>query len=421
MFPTTHWLESQRDALVDWISRAQVPAGFGFLDDKGLIMPELGSNLWITARFTHVMACETLRGNPDAPAMLDHGIRSLLDTFQDPTGGWYNTIDITSTPGHPIPQGDQVREGFAHAYIALAAASSLNTGHPRARELFDRVQQVLEDRFLCPETGLLYVAKSWDWETTDSYYSTGPSLHLVESSLAAYDATQDRKYLERAIRVGEFVLPLIWECNFHMPEHLTSNWEYDPEYHCDCPKDPGRPWGAQVGHGCEWARLLLQTAIMAHRAGLLDPLVDARWFEYPAELFRHSVTEGWDNGFAFTTDFDGNTILADRHWWTLTEALCAAHTFESFQYAYPETPIIERERYFFDSLAANTQTWWAWADAYHIEEPGKWHHELNANNEPIHVFWLGKPEPYHAYQALVYPLSTDYALSFAGGTKRPTA
>ncbi|MDO4911656.1 MAG: AGE family epimerase/isomerase [Corynebacterium sp.] len=422
MFPTTHWLEFQRDALIDWVSRAQVPAGFGFLDDKGLIMPELGSNLWITARFTHVMACEVIRGNSDAASMLDHGVVSLLDTFQDPSGGWYNTLEITSTPHNPQPLGTQVREGFAHAYIALAAASALKAQHPRAKELFDRVQALLADRFIDPDTGLLYVSKSWDWSTTDSYYSTGPSLHLVESSLAAFDATGDKAYLERALRVGEFVLPLVKQCKFHVPEHLNSDWEYDDSYHRDCPKDPARPWGAQVGHGCEWARLLLQTAIMAHRHGLIDPYSPshAHWFEYSFQLFRNSVTEGWDNGFAFTTDFDGNQILVDRHWWTLTEALCAAHAFSSFAKDYADSSVVQSAQEYFDELPALAQHWWAWADAYHIAAPGQWHHELDPHNEPIHVAWQGKPEPYHSYQALVYPLSHDYALSFAGGSAPTT-
>jgi mannose/cellobiose epimerase-like protein (N-acyl-D-glucosamine 2-epimerase family) len=50
------------------------------------------------------------------------------------------------------------------------------------------------------------------------------------------------------------------------------------------------------------------------------------------------------------------------------------------------------------------RTFWDYARQYLIDaEHGSWHHELDAHNRPAATVWGGKPDVYHAYQALLLP------------------
>ncbi len=48
--------------------------------------------------------------------------------------------------------------------------------------------------------------------------------------------------------------------------------------------------------------------------------------------------------------------------------------------------------------------WWAWIDEHLVDhERGSWHHELDTANRPDGVTWVGKPDVYHAAQAVILP------------------
>ena len=51
---------------------------------------------------------------------------------------------------------------------------------------------------------------------------------------------------------SEFAQPHSWR----IPEHYDAHWQPQLE-HQDHPDDPFQPYGATVGHGLEWSRLLL--------------------------------------------------------------------------------------------------------------------------------------------------------------------
>ena len=72
----------------------------------------------------------------------------------------------------------------------------------------------------------------------------------------------------------------------------------------DRPDDQFQPYGATVGHGLEWSRLLLHL-----EASLADP---PDWLLPAAEaLFDRAVADGWAvdgaDGFVYTTDWDGTS------------------------------------------------------------------------------------------------------------------
>eukprot|EP00421_Protoceratium_reticulatum_P021201 CAMPEP_0168396032 /NCGR_PEP_ID=MMETSP0228-20121227/20347_1 /TAXON_ID=133427 /ORGANISM="Protoceratium reticulatum, Strain CCCM 535 (=CCMP 1889)" /LENGTH=105 /DNA_ID=CAMNT_0008409477 /DNA_START=12 /DNA_END=326 /DNA_ORIENTATION=+ len=83
-------------------------------------------------------------------------------------------------------------------------------------------------------------------------------MHICEAMIAAFDATQEQRFLERAKVLAETFTQrqakladgLVWE-------HYTKAFEVDWEYNRDDPKNLYRPWGFQPGHQIEWTKNLL--------------------------------------------------------------------------------------------------------------------------------------------------------------------
>ena len=83
-------------------------------------------------------------------------------------------------------------------------------------------------------------------------------MHMCEAMLAAWTASRDRRYLDRAAMLADHITRrqaakaggLVWE-------HYDTDWNVDWDYNRDNPRHLFRPWGFQPGHQTEWAKLLL--------------------------------------------------------------------------------------------------------------------------------------------------------------------
>jgi mannose/cellobiose epimerase-like protein (N-acyl-D-glucosamine 2-epimerase family) len=138
----------------------------------------------------------------------------------------------------------------------------------------------------------------------------------------------------------------------------------------------------------EWSRLLVHLEA-ALGADAPDWLLDDA-----ASLFATAVADGWDadghEGFVYTTDFDGTPVVTARMHWVLTEAIAAASAL------YQATGD--------QGYADRYEQWWACAEELFIDRAqGSWHHELDASGRPASGTWAGKPDVYHAVQAVLVP------------------
>ncbi|MYW05554.1 AGE family epimerase/isomerase [Streptomyces sp. SID3343] len=378
------WLDVECDRLLRFAKGARLPTGgFGWLDAVGVPTADDAVHTYVTARMTHVFALAHLRGDPDAASLVDHGLAALAGPPLDREhGGWYPVVDRAGRP--KVTE----KRAYDHAFVVLAAASATTAGRPGARELLDAALDTMDRRFWDDEQGAC--VESWDraWTVCESYRGANSNMHAVECLLAAADAIGDDHLRDRALRIAEQVVHRRAPANgWRLIEHFDAEWQPRYAYNRDHPDDPFRPYGATVGHGFEWSRLLVTLA-----AALPNP---PGWLvEDAAALFAAAVREGWHadgaEGFVYTVDWAGHPVVRSRMHWVLAEAIAAA---AALRRATGEPHYDDRYR-----------MWWEHAEAVFLDrEHGSWHHELDAHNRPADTVWTGKPDAYHAVQATLLP------------------
>jgi sulfoquinovose isomerase len=377
------YLAAERGRLLEFARGARHPLGFGWLDDHGAIDPSRPVELWVTCRMTHVFSLGVLLGDTGSAPAAAHGVHALSATLRDPThDGWFPAV----SPSGPV---QQAKAAYGHAFVVLAAASAVAAGIPGGRDLLVAALDVSQLRFWDDDAGL--VVEEWDrsWTHLDSYRGLNANMHTVEAYLAAGDVTGEADWHQRAGRIAGRVVEWAAANGWRIPEHFDASWHPLLEYNSNKPADPFRPYGATIGHGLEWARLLLSVdATLGSSAptGLLPAAV---------ALAERAIADGWAtdgaDGFVYTTDWEGVPVTRQRMHWVLVEAANTAACLRQ---------VTGDERW-----QARYRDWWDYADRYLVDHRhGSWHHELDPANRPAATVWVGKPDVYHAFQATLVPL-----------------
>jgi sulfoquinovose isomerase len=365
-----------------------------WLDDAGRPDQTHPVETWITSRMAHIFAVGHLLGVSGADVYAARAIRGLQDVLADPEfGGWLASRG----------EGDELvgtKAAYAHAFVVLAASTGKVAGIAGASELLTRALAVLDARFWEPEHELHLDERSRDWSATSDYRGVNANMHSVEALLAAHAATGDGLWLARAAAIGDRVVRWAESNGWRIPEHFDSVWNPLLEYNADRPHDPFKPYGATPGHGLEWSRLLLQIDAEAGTPGRRTAAAVA--------LFDRAVEDGWDaareGGFVYTTDWSGRPVEPRRFHWVAAEAVATAQVLGR---------VTGDKRY-----AELEREWWVWIRQHLVDvENGSWHHELDTENRPSGRTWIGKPDVYHAAQAVILP-ELPLTGSFAASAQR---
>ena len=378
--PTAQWLIAEETRLLDFATGSRCAAGgFGWLDDAGAVDPGHPVQTWITGRMTYVFALAQLRGYPGAAELVDHGLTALNDQIADPTfGGWYSTV--------PAPGNERDKRAYETSFVLLAAAAATAIGRPGAAELLAEAIAVTQTWFWREVDGLAVDVFNEQWTELEPYRGANANMHLVEAFLVTADVTGETIWRTRALGIAQRLIHGHARAHeWRLPEHYDEQWQPLLDYNRDLPAHPFRPFGSTVGHWMEWARLLgqLHQALEQPPAWLLD---DA------AALFDAAVAQGWAvdgaDGFVYTVDFAGRRVVTARMHWVGAEAIGAAAALSA---------ITGEPRY-----AEWLGTWWRYVQDHLVDtELGSWHAELGPDNLPHAGTWSGKPDVYHAYQAVL--------------------
>jgi mannose/cellobiose epimerase-like protein (N-acyl-D-glucosamine 2-epimerase family) len=338
-----------------------------------------------TARMTHSFAMAHIQGLPGFAELIDHGIAALRGPLRDALhGGWFAVAEHRDD--------NTGKNAYLHAFVALAASSAVVAKRPGAQALLDDAIDIIDTYFWSEEEGAMREFFNRDWSEEEAYRGANSNMHATEAFLALADVSEDPRWLVRAQRIVERVIHGHAAGNGYMViEHFDRDWQPLREYNHDNPADGFRPYGTTPGHGFEWARLLLHLEAARVQAGMLTP----GWLATDAQqLFENNCRHGWDvdglPGIVYTLDWSNKAVVRHRLHWTHAEASAAA------------SALLKRtgdEQY---------ETWyrlfWQFCEVNFIDRcDGSWHHELNPQNIPSADIWPGKPDLYHAWQAVLIP------------------
>ncbi|WP_161866645.1 D-mannose isomerase [Pseudomonas yangonensis] len=376
------WLADEGLRLLPFARGAKVEQGFAALDARGRLPAGAVAELIHTTRMTHCFALAHIQGIPGHAALVDHGIAALRGALWDEVhGGWFT--DATHRGG---------KSAYLHAFVALAASSATAAGRPDAQALLDAATGIIDRHFWCEEEGALRESFKRDWSGEEAYRGANSNMHATEAFLALADVTGDARWLQRALRIVERLIHRHAAERGHVViEHFDAHWQPLPEYNDDNRADPFRPYGSTPGHAFEWARLLLHLQAALAQAGLAAPdwlLADA------CGLFASACRHAWQvdgaPGLVYSLDWNQQPVVHARLHWVHAEAVAAA------------AALLQRtgeglyEQWY--------RRFWEFIAGHFIDlQGGSWHHELDRHNQPAASIWTGKPDLYHAYQALLLP------------------
>ena len=233
---------------------------------------------------------------------------------------------------------DTTHHTYGLAFVLLAYARARQAGADTVGWM-DETWQLLETHAWDPVHGLYRDEADAQWRYS-GYRGQNANMHLCEALLAAYEASGEARYLERALLIADHVTRrqaakaggLVWE-------HYDRDWNVDWDYHRDDPKHLFRPWGYQPGHQVEWAKLLL--ILRHHFAGRGTA---PGWLLPSARhLFDVALAHGWDDahggivyGFAPEALRDASGGIEDvaaartyfcdddKYFWVQAEAIAAS-------------------------------------------------------------------------------------------------
>lgn len=250
--------------------------------------------------------------NDDYLAKAKHGLDYLENVHWQPEiNGYAFTLDNHK----PL---DNTQFSYGYAFVLLAYATVKKAGIITTNEPLLVTFKLLNDAFWLPEHGLYADEISTEGKLSP-YRGQNANMHLCEALIAAYEATQDRRFLSRATTIAENITfkqaklsnGLVWE---HFNEHFDIDWDYNK----DDPKNLYRPWGFQPGHQTEWTKLLLQL----HRHSPED-----KWLEKAEMLLNMAFDHAWDDehgGLIYGFSPEYKWCDDDKYFWVQAESFAAA-------------------------------------------------------------------------------------------------
>ncbi|BCA54522.1 N-acylglucosamine 2-epimerase [Nitrospira sp. KM1] len=289
---TSHGWDRLNKGLHERLTADHVPLQFQFRR-----LTVCGRQLFV---FSHA-ACEGLLAG-DAKQHAEYIYRYMRDYFWDHThGGWYNMLDVH---GNVF---DDRKDLYSHAFALFGLGYYYEqSGDSGVLEFLTATDQVIQNHFALAR-GWYASRCSRDWSQPDCVLLQNPHMHLFEGYVAAYRATQNVIYRERANDIARLFHARIFETGHGVI------LEYRTEQGLP---DPVRGYIVEPGHHFEWC-WLLQTANQT-----LGGEEIAIASQLSLELFDWGFRNGWDQdegGIFDEVGWDGTVLSDTKRIWPFTE------------------------------------------------------------------------------------------------------
>jgi len=293
--------------------------------------------------------------NDDYLAIAKHGLDYLENVHWQASSHSYAWTIANNQPE------DMTQQAYGYAFVLLAYAAAKKAGIIANDDKLIATYQMLEQKFWQADFGL-YADEISPAGILSTYRGQNSNMHLCEAMIAAYEATNNSLFLDRAkllahniaVRQASLTDNLIWE-------HYTLNFQPDWQYNKDDPKNLYRPWGFQPGHQTEWAKLLL----------MLNQHAPEAWLVERAIFLHNSAYDlAWDAEFGgLIYGFDPTNKWCDdeKYFWVQAES------FASAALLYAQT----KEQKYLDQYNAI----WQYCDQHFVDHVyGAWFRVLSRDN-----------------------------------------
>ena len=281
--------------------------------DDGSIFDDQTKHLVGTCRFVYIFSIAAiLTEKSEYKEAARHGVQFLLNHHRQSKGGYAWILE-------GLKVNDATNHCYGHAFVLLAFATSLKAGIQESAEPLVETFNLMERHFW-RQADRLYVDEiSSDWSIVDPYRGQNANMHTCEAMIAAFEATGETNYLDRATALAIRVcVDMTKQSDGMIWEHYDKKWDPDWQYNLDDPKNLFRPFGYLVGHWMEWAKLLL----------ILEENNPQEWMlPHAKRLFNAAIKQGWDHnsgGMNYAVSPNGEIIDTDRYYWVLSETVAAA-------------------------------------------------------------------------------------------------
>ncbi len=361
-FEDVSFLRQHIEHTLSFYRRYAVDPDGGFFhtfNDDGRIFDGGFRHLVSSCRFVFNFASSVLNGGPAVDLELArHGLSFLVSAHRRQDGSYAWALRDGQIED---PRG----MAYGHAFVLLAAAKAQAVGIEGAAKLREQVWSVLESAFWEPEKNAYCDEYTEGLTGKSDYRGQNANMHMCESAFAAWEATGDERFLDRAeALVRRFALHLADLCNGLVWEHYHEDWIPDYAYNREFPDDLFRPWGFQPGHQVTWARMLLQ----------LDEIRPNPTYRPQAEaLYRRALGQGRDaryGGVYYGIAPDGKPCSVNKYYWVQSETIATAWRLYK---------LTEDQSYHNDYVALWRYVW----DHFVDHEHGAWYRILTREGEKI--------------------------------------
>ena len=394
------------EALVSFASRSKARVGFAFLRADGHV--DLGRPLdaRISARMTHVFALAQMRGIEGAAHLVDHGLAALTGPLRGPGGSWYSEVVPTSeTSATPVPRS--VLSQRAQSAMIGAAAAALMAGHAEAGTLLADLETDQDRRWWDPNVGAVREEIDPATGARSPLRRLSTNLDTAQSYLAAWEATGNRVWFDRARSIMRLVGEIAARSGFALPDLFDEDWRPLPPTSDQPPLELIRPADTLPGLGFKAARLIGQIhAILTHMGETPGPWM----LDTAVSLYECAHADGWTDdgvgGIVYTLDATGVVVAPERMHWVVCEAASAARVLAE---------LVDPDRV--EDMAVDYARAVAWADSHARAGVGRWIHEIAPDGSVSMRVWEGRPDALTAARMLARGAAPIY-LTVTGATAR---
>ncbi|MBT6546062.1 MAG: AGE family epimerase/isomerase [Rhodobacteraceae bacterium] len=315
-FENKAFLEGHIKTVQDFYRTHAIDKAGGFFHtftDDGTIFDPGNRHLVSSCRFIVNFARSYSLGGPATDLDLArHGLKFLEQSHRRPDGSYAWELRDGKISDH---RG----MAYGHAFVVLAAARALSAGIEQAKQILTNVWDLMEHSFWEPEHNAYCDEFENGIENKGSYRGQNANMHMCEASIAAWEATGDEQFLDRAVLLAKrFAGDMANSGNGLVWEHYKQDWAPDYDFNREAPDDLFRPWGYQPGHQVEWARLLL----------ILDVIrPDPFYLDRARHLYLGGMKHGRDTHFGgifYGFSPDGMPCSTAKYYWVHSEAIAAA-------------------------------------------------------------------------------------------------